>query len=411
MLRLLLILSLLANVALWAAWRWIGNSHAGPGEVALAAARDEPAGNAVASGERARAQGAAPNRSAPLAGSTWQTLRGADLRGFAERLRTAGFPPRVVRALVTHAVNQHFSEQREALLHGTEEVPYWRQPPSAFTDPEKLAAFDRLGRERDRLLQELLGADPAGADELARAYQRRRFGDLAPEKIERLQALLANHSERRANLRTPGRPMDADAAQRLSEMEQQLRADIARLLTPQELEQYDLRSSPTAGQVRHRLDTFQPTEEEYKAVFAVQRAIDAQFPPNQPLDPQQLAARRGAEEQAQAQLRAALGPERYADYLQATNSSYSSLNQLVARLELPISAARTVVAVQQEIGNRMRGILTTDTLTPEEQNQRLQALRHDAATKISAALGPRGWEAYQQQPASQWLKTLTKPRP
>jgi hypothetical protein len=407
--RLLLALSLLGNLALWGAWRWMENYAVLPADVAPAISRPAD-GHRVPDYATPPGQAAGdPERAAAVGGSTWDELRSDDLRQFVERLRAAGFPPHVVRALVVNAANRQFAAQREQLLAGgADEVPFWKQPPNAFQDPEIFAAYQKLSRERENLLQELLGPDAAAGDELTRAYQQRRFGELAPEKLQRLQALLADYNELRAQLRPAGRPAGPEDAQRAAGLEQELRADLARLLTPSELEQYDLRSSPTAAQLRRRLDAFRPSEDEYKAIFSMQRMLDAQNPAlNQPPNPQQLAARQAAEEQVQTQLQSVLGPDRYADYLQATNPSHAALNQLVARLDLPVAAAREVVAVQQSIGGRARGILTSDTLTPQQQREQLQALSREATARISATLGPRGLDAYQKQ--AQWMKALTRP--
>jgi hypothetical protein len=240
-------------------------------------------------------------------------------------------------------------------------------------------------------------------------YQRRRFGDLPPEKLRRVQELHADYGDLRMQLRGLNRPLTPEETQALAALEREFRADLAKVLTRPELEQYDLRASATASQLRHRLDAFRPTEDEYKAVFALQRTIDEQFPAQgAPLNPQQAAARRAAEQQIQAQLQAVLGPERYADYQQATNPNHSMLNQLTARLGLPLSAAREVAAVQQDVRRRAEAILTSDTLTDAQQNAQLQGLHREASAKVSAALTPRGLEAYQQH-GGQWLQVLIRP--
>jgi hypothetical protein len=124
------------------------------------------------------------------------------------------------------------------------------------------------------------------------------------------------------------------------------------------------------------------------------------------VDPQLLAARRNAEQQLEPQLKAQLGPERYADYQQATNPSYATLNQIVSRFDLPLSSAREAVAVQKDIMGRAQAVLTSDELSPAQQDAQLKALSREASTKLGAALTPRGLEAYKQHGGA-WLDRLS----
>ncbi len=71
-------------------------------------------------------------------------------------------------------------------------------------------------------------------------------------------------------------PLSLPAADRekLALLNRERRADLERVLTPEELFEYDLRQGPTAMRLRSQLAAFQPTEEEYRAIFTVQHALD-----------------------------------------------------------------------------------------------------------------------------------------
>ena len=124
------------------------------------------------------------------------------------------------------------------------------------------------------------------------------------------------------------------------------------------------------------------------------------------LPPDQVAARKAAQDQLNAQIGALLGPERAADFQQATNPTYNQLNHLVSRLELPISAATQVAAVQTDIQQRAEAVRSDTSLSTADRNTQLNALAQEASTKVGAALRTaRGLEAYKQY-GGQWLFNL-----
>src|SRR6185295_6844623 len=132
-----------------------------------------------------------------------------------------------------------------------------------------------------------------------------------------------------------------DEVAKLAEQEKQMHADLAKLLTPAELEQYDLRASDTANYVRRQLSSFGASEAEYRAVYAIYRPFVEQYGNNYGnLTPAQEEARQSTEKGLHTLIAAALGPGRYEDFQQATNPQYQQLNALVARLQLPLAAAR-----------------------------------------------------------------------
>ncbi len=179
------------------------------------------------------------------------------------------------------------------------------------------------------------------------------------------------------------------------------------MLTPQELENYELRRSSTASLLHSQLGTFKPTEEEFRAIFHATRAAENQFGSISPGGGTQIQQIRTA---VLDQAKILLTPERFADLKQATDPVYQQVNRLVARLELPASAAIQIVAVQQDIAKRAGALRADSSLSPAQRNIQLSGLLQEATTNLTAALGgARGLEAYKQY-GGQWLQIL-QPRP
>ncbi len=109
------------------------------------------------------------------------------------------------------------------------------------------------------------------------------------------------------------------------------------------------------------------------------------------------------------QIKGLLTPDQAADYDQAANPAYNQLNKLVGRLDLPLSAAASVAAVQADIQQRVDDVRNDSTLSRGARNTELTALAQEASDKISTTLGPSGLEAYKTY-GGQWLQNIA-PRP
>jgi hypothetical protein len=316
----------------------------------------------------------------------------------------------MIRSIVAAQVNEQFSARRKELLGQRDEQPFWKSQRNGFLDPKAMAALRELGKEQTALMKSLLGADALGGDE-ALAWQRRQFGNLAPEKLTQLQSINSDYSELQQEIYAKANGvMLPEDREKLAFLEKEKLADIMKTLTPQEYEDFQLRSSPTANRLREQLASFNVSEAEFRAIFKIQSEFDNQYDfRNGPPSPELMRGRSDAQKQVQAQILAALGPERAADYKQATDPNYQQVSRLVTRLELPPATTQQVVTLQQDIQNRARAIQTNRDLPAADRNAQLAALQQEATTKLSTTLTPRGLEAYKQN-GGYWLENL-KPRP
>ena len=341
---------------------------------------------------------------------TWQRLQSGDLKTLIVQLRAAGFSESVIRSIIGSQVYERFAARRKALLAQQEETPYWQSLQQFGLDPKTRSAFRELNREQTEQVKALLGPDGLLGNEERLAYQRRQFGDIPADKIDQLQNIISDYSDLRQQIQSNANgvllPEDRE---KLTLLEKEQRADLAGLLTPQELENYELRSSSTASQLRSQLGIFKPSEAEFVAIFRATRAAEEQFGSLSNTSgnfSQYQQIRTAALEQAKAQLT----PERYAALQQATDPAYSTINRLVARLDLPTTAAVQVVSVQQDTMKRANAIRSDKGLSADQRAVQLSALAQEASTTISQALGgTRGLEAYKQY-GGQWLQSL-QPRP
>jgi hypothetical protein len=327
-------------------------------------------------------------------------LESSDLPGLVARLRVAGFPPDVIRAIVRAKLGEAFIARRKELDPGEATRPFWKNRPA---DPKLNAEIARLSSEHAKLLRDLLGDD--ARDPMEAAFQVRRLEGVPPDKVAGVKRLLQDYDEMRAELYRAG-SITAAEREKLAAIDKAQRADLAQLLTPAELLEYGLRSGPVADQLRWQLAAFSPTEAEFRAVYQLQAAFQEQWSNAYgALSADQQRQRSEAQKQLNEQIKAALGPERAADYERSLNGDYQQTSRLVARLNLPAEAANQVWSVRQDIQKQQQAVLANRTLPADERNQLLATLAEEAGTRITATLGARGFEAYKQY-GGQWLQQL-----
>jgi hypothetical protein len=339
---------------------------------------------------------------------TWNQLDAGEPASFAMRLRTAGFPPSLIRAIVDAHVRERFTDRYRALLEAEAAKPYWRGGAMGMYtgDPKINAARRALRHEEDALRKELLGAEADRVPDATLASLRQRFGDLPREKLVQLQKINADYNELTAEARDEsGEIILPEDRARLALLQKERDADIARLLTPEEKAEYEFRHSTTANRVRSQLAAFNPTEAEYRALFALQRTIDVTYGNLNTLSPDERRLRNTAQRELIGQIEAALGPARFADYQQATDAAYQSVNQLVTRLELPPATTAQVVALQKEMLQRMNALQADRTIAGPQRQVQLAALSEEATRKLTTALGEAGLKAYRSS-SGYWVQQL-----
>ena len=398
--NLLLALSLAVNVALVVLVLGRGPRSADARSDALAAAG--PAARSVSAD-------AAADTAKTVDPETWRSLIAGDLAATAARLRAEGYPLSLQRAILAALIAERFAERHRAIASMIDAQPWWRgNLYGSAAGAKVITARQALQREEKEMLEQLLGVD-AGASDYARAKRARQSGDLPPEKAGELSRIIADYDELMREVRNAAQNilLPEDRAQ-LGLLEKEKRADLAKLLTAEELFEYDLRSSPTANQLRYTLSAFAPTDEEYRAIFKVQFPFDARYGPPELMSQEQLRQRRAEQPKVIEQMKTVLSPERFAEYQLKTDNAYIQANALVTRLQLPATATAEIVAVQKDIMKRAEAVRTNAALPPPQRAAELAALGSEANLRLAPTLGEQGLAAYKQG-AGGWINSLQRP--
>lgn len=401
---LLLALSVLANLGLAV----VLTQHSAADNVSSsdpASASAAVKGDVRTPGEASSAN--SPSTSAALA-KTWSKLQsGGSLPDLVTRLRAAGFPTAVIRAIIQAQVREQFAAKRKEIFAAQPDVPFWQVTQRSVLNPKLLAASRELSLEQTRVIKEALGNDASDEDEMTQYFHRRQFGNLSADKREQLQRITGDYSDLRSEIfsNSNGAVMPEDREQ-LSFLEKEMHNDFAKVLTPEELLNYDLRSGSVAQNLRSQLSTFQPTEQEFRALFAAAQSVENQFGTNVGMQSaEQFAKRQAAMNEAAKKV---LPPDRYASFEQATDPKNSMLNRVVARYGLSTAVVPQVTAIQQDIVKRSSALRNNRELPADQRSTQLAALATEANARLLPLLGEKGFTAYKQY-GGNWLQSINPP--
>lgn len=347
------------------------------------------------------ARPAHPPATGAIEGRTWASLPLDDLPALVDRLREAGFPREMVRAIVGALVDEQFAPRRRALDPHNGRRPYWKDE---SVDAGFYVGYFRLRNEQQKVLRDLLGADALADDPLTLARQRARFGDLPPGKLAAAQIVFDEHEQKRIEVYYLHGGITLEEMNRI---DRELRTALAGVLSPAELAEYELRSSQSARMLRSSLAAFNPTEEEFRAIFKLRQPFDEEHLLSTTVPTEgQVQRRSEAMKLLETQIKLQLSPERAALYVRTSDSDYRRTAQLVARLELPAETVENLWQIRKEFTGR-RDEIGASSGAPEERAARLATLQREAIARVTPLLGNAGRVESYRDYGGGWITQLT----
>lgn len=346
--------------------------------------------------------------------NTWASLNTGDLRALAARLRAAGFPPSMVRAVVNAQLSESFKTRREQLMPPTTDRPFWQTDAtgmgfSVYSDPKYFAASRDLGREQNQALKEILGADATPPGAANNEYLVRRFGNLPQDKLELLQRLDQDYNDLRNEVnRTARGMMLPEDREKLAMLEREKRVDLAQLLTPAEADDYLMRTSQTTMRLRQTLTSFDATEPEFRAIYQAQAAFDEKYSNVMGMMTAELSReRQGAQTQVGEDIKAALGEARYAELIRAADREYQQLSRMAQQASLPEATAIQVLNMRDTALKESNRIFEDASLNNDQKRAAIQAVGQTARSQAVSTLGPDAGQRYVEL-AQRWLSALER---
>ena len=355
----------------------------------------------------------------------WSQIEADDYQTYAENLRRIGCPEETIRDLVKQDLDKLYDQRKADILSkAPARKEFWKSGnPSSIGKPSASASSQmaQLDREKNDVLGDLFGARGVAAinrpGPLARARSEAKSGyamDFIPEETKaELNTLEQEFGSELLKKMAQG----ATDAQDMAEI-RGLRTErddrIANMLTPDQKKEYDLRKSPTAANMRLQMDGFDPSEDEFREIFAARKDFDDQHGvvPGSSVSAGDMEGRQFAEQEMNNQIRTSLGDDRYQDYLRQTDYDYKSISKITERQGLGENISAQVYEMKGGAEELAREIRMNTGLPIEERQMQLGQIRTETSRSIESLIGGQGAVALQGQAGGRnWLNNLGRVNP
>jgi hypothetical protein len=239
-------------------------------------------------------------------------------------------------------------------------------------------------------------------------YMERQFGSLSPEDREKISDMQSRFSEAQSAIYAKaGGHIDQDTQAELKAVQKKFRDELAGVLTPEQIKDYELRSSEIANQMRWQLSAFEPDEKEFRAIFEYKQALESLNPPRNPDDdtprptPEEMKARQQKQKDLEAALAQTLDADRMKEFKLGQNWEYQNLLEAGVAKE----SVFKVADIKKELETAASKVRQDKSLTPEQRTAALQAMRAETEKALAETLGERRAKAYANN-GGYWLRNL-----
>lgn len=323
---------------------------------------------------------------------SWEELESEDYTTYIANLRSISCPEETIRDIIIADVDDLFVSRRS-----TQTIPTAQQWWQSEPDPVVLQLANRqaaaLEAERDRLLTKLLGPDwdvpttPVPTVAIKVPLEGPLLSSLPPETRDAVQSVsgrMQRQFEQLLMLSGGAGPEPAGVAA----LERQLRNELSTLLSPSQLEEFLLRYSPSAQQLRSELASvalFNATDLETRTIFRNLRQIELELM-SLGDGPGDRARREGLLRDREIAFRNALGPARYRELERLQDPAFESA--VAAAVALGVTSAADLFYAIDRVGEMEKADIMANTgLTPLQKEMALRQLELEQTQTAAAALG------------------------
>ena len=316
---------------------------------------------------------------------TWAELESTNYDTYVANLRDISCPEETIHDIILADVNKLYAERMA----------------NEDQSPEHLAALDD---ERTALLTRLLGPDwNASERKTGFAFSKVAFTDplldnLEPDTRAHVQEILTRWSQQAV--------ADPQAA---AVLEQNIRLELAAVLSPAQLEELLSRYSANAINLNKRLAElkyFKATPAEFRQLFRATDEIDLELRLlGNDTDPATVSQRNMLLHERELAIQTALGSQRYTEYVRLQDPAYREAIAAAQNTSDPQQAASTIYAINQEAALQKAIIQVDPTLT---DTQKVIAEKQAELERLKAQTEAQGYAA-EPPPLPPAMVTVNQP--
>jgi hypothetical protein len=213
----------------------------------------------------------------------WRAIESDDYRTYIKNLQAANCPALTIRDIVTADVVSVFGAKREEAVDARfVNYQYWKSD-AAQTEARAIFESQResIDSQTDQVLQKLLGTNtplPEVSREWSRLEFTRELDFLSPDKRDQAAGILLKSEKVNEQIKELAGGInlseDTNALQRVLENYDSEKAALRELLSPNEYQLVQLSTSWTSENLRQALTHFEPSEKEFRKIFAAWQPHD-----------------------------------------------------------------------------------------------------------------------------------------
>jgi hypothetical protein len=342
----------------------------------------------------------------------WREVESTDYRTYIANLRAIGCPEATIKDIILTDIMKMFAERRGKFFQNGHEFKFWetseKQALTARQLEERDKQMAKLDKELPGILRDLLGVN---YDREINKYfvdnqeDARRLSFVPEEKRNQLLALreeIEGLKERVVDQAKDGEPVDLEALKKIQEHKNEV---LAQILTPEERQEYELRTSETAERLRAQLVGFNPTEEEFRKIFSLWQAHDEKFAFVSADDENARRAKEEDTQRIEKEIKSTLDPVRLTDYDRAQSKDYQQLCFFAERYELPQGTTQALQEIRQIAEKARQSLLAEQGLAEADRTGALKAVQEETQRALRQNLGDKLYPAYARNMGN-WIDGL-----
>jgi len=330
----------------------------------------------------------------------WQQVESEDYKTFIANLRSIGCPEETIRDIVIADVTKLFAA-RERAVSGADDWKFWRAngPLPAKISNERNAQLAALHEQKRAVIRALLGVE---LDEETAKFESGEISHLdflSSQKQAQILGIQNRFKEAQQRAYSDAERLGVDWKQLKAAFEQR-EAELAQVLTGDELREYQLRKDETADNLRRNLVGFEPTETEFRSLFQLLKAHEDKFIYADPGDVSLPEQKSKDEAAMNEQIKGLLGDTRYEEFKRANNPQYQELYQFTQEFDLPTDTAAAIFDRRQQMQKELGQY---STLNPDQQQQQTMRLQGEMDSMLRDKLGDKAYTLLRERGIEQRL--------
>jgi hypothetical protein len=333
---------------------------------------------------------------------TWRLIETTDFKKYIANLRAIECPEQTIGDIIIAEVNKLYAAKEAALKLRPEQMKAWEMTFTGRTYYQKQKQLNELLREKRALLKELLGIDvPMDMPSLYANRNTERYEEaykkLPEGKRDLVRALQESYWDKADDLqqRTRGywEPEDLTEQKRIRT---ERREALAKVLTADEIVDFELATSSTASSLRSQLSAFNASEQEFREIFKFRQRFDEEFNSPDPGDSASREARSRMRNRMEEEIKSMLGEQRYGEYQRSQDWGFRNLSRVAQQNGLPQDTAIQAYDVQRLATEEASKVRADANLTAEQRNETLKTMQDEVNKTLVGLLGQTGFESLQR---------------